>query len=119
MGIPGPMIVGPILTGAYFGDKLSPISESTNCAAAAAETDLMEHVHKGIPQIIMVITQVIEFKPPFPSIESTAATPVSSFKPLASAVQISFYHHHHAFVLSDGQFLRSLYFDKCGVRLCI
>jgi len=48
MGIPGPMIVGPILTGAYFGDKLSPISESTNCAAAAAETELMEHVHSMV-----------------------------------------------------------------------
>ena len=52
MGIPGPMIVGPILTGAYFGDKLSPISDSTNCAAAAAETDLMEHLHSMVFVVI-------------------------------------------------------------------
>ena len=46
------MIVGPILTGAYFGDKLSPISESTNCAAAAAETELMQHVHSMLFVVI-------------------------------------------------------------------
>ena len=45
MGIPGPMIVGPILTGAYFGDKMSPISESTITAATAAETNMYSHLH--------------------------------------------------------------------------
>lgn len=45
MGVSTPMICGAILAGCYFGDKLSPISESTNCAAAVGEAPLMEHVH--------------------------------------------------------------------------
>lgn len=45
MGVSAPMICGAILAGCYFGDKLSPISESTNCASAIAEAPLMEHVH--------------------------------------------------------------------------
>ena len=35
---------GAIISGAYFGDKLSPLSDSTNLAAAVTETDLFEHI---------------------------------------------------------------------------
>lgn len=84
MGIPGPMIVGPILTGAYFGDKLSPISESTNCAAAAAETDLMEHVHSMvfviIPSTILacVIYGIMGWKYSGTSVDMSALTELSN-----------------------------------------
>lgn len=83
MGIPGAMIVGPILTGAYFGDKLSPISESTNCAAAAAETELMQHVHSMlfvvIPSTILacVIYGVMGWKYGGAAMDTTALTELS------------------------------------------
>ena len=44
LGIHPPLIVGAIASGAIFGDKMSPLSESTNLAAAIAEVDLFKHI---------------------------------------------------------------------------
>lgn len=44
LGIDPAMTAGAILSGAYFGDKLSPFSETTNLAPAMAGTDVMTHV---------------------------------------------------------------------------
>ena len=35
---------GAVISGAYFGDKLSPLSETTNLAAAVTSNDLFEHI---------------------------------------------------------------------------
>lgn len=35
---------GAVVSGAYFGDKISPLSETTNLAPAVAGTDLFEHI---------------------------------------------------------------------------
>lgn len=44
LGIPAPMVAGAIISGAYFGDKMSPLSDTTNLAPAVAGTDLFSHV---------------------------------------------------------------------------
>ncbi|MGL6107271.1 Na+/H+ antiporter NhaC [Romboutsia sp.] len=44
LGIPAPMVAGAIISGAYFGDKMSPLSDTTNLAPAMAGTTLFEHV---------------------------------------------------------------------------
>lgn len=44
LGIPAPLAAGAILSGAYFGDKMSPLSDTTNLAAAMAGTDVFTHV---------------------------------------------------------------------------
>ncbi|MDP2138918.1 MAG: Na+/H+ antiporter NhaC family protein, partial [Candidatus Didemnitutus sp.] len=44
MGIPLPMVAGAIISGAYFGDKMSPLSDTTNLAPAVAGSELFEHV---------------------------------------------------------------------------
>lgn len=44
MGIPLPLVVGMIVSGATFGDKLSPISDTTNLAAMSADTQLYRHI---------------------------------------------------------------------------
>ncbi|MDS0297817.1 Na+/H+ antiporter NhaC [Halogeometricum sp. S1BR25-6] len=44
LGVPEPMTAGAVLTGAYTGDKVSPLSDTTNLAAAVTNTDLMTHV---------------------------------------------------------------------------
>ncbi|WP_135534857.1 arginine/ornithine antiporter ArcD [Halostella pelagica] len=44
LGIPEPMTAGAILTGAYAGDKQSPLSDTTNLAAAVTNTDLYDHI---------------------------------------------------------------------------
>lgn len=44
MGIPLPLVAGMVVSGATFGDKLSPISDTTNLAAMSAGTDLYRHI---------------------------------------------------------------------------
>ena len=42
--VPDGLIAGAIISGAYFGDKLSPLSDTTNLSAAMAEVDLFDHI---------------------------------------------------------------------------
>lgn len=44
LGMPLPMVAGAIISGAYFGDKMSPLSDTTNLAPAMAGSDLFDHV---------------------------------------------------------------------------
>ena len=44
LGIPAPMTAGAILSGAYTGDKQSPLSDTTNLAAGVTNTDLYDHI---------------------------------------------------------------------------
>ena len=44
LGMSQAMTAGAILSGAYFGDKMSPLSDTTNLAPAMAGTDVMSHV---------------------------------------------------------------------------
>ncbi len=44
LGISEGLIAGAILSGAYFGDKMSPLSDTTNLAPAMAGTDLFTHI---------------------------------------------------------------------------
>jgi NhaC family Na+:H+ antiporter len=43
-GIPLPMVAGAIVSGAYFGDKMSPLSDTTNLAPAMAGATLFDHI---------------------------------------------------------------------------
>lgn len=44
LGAPLPMVAGAIVSGAYFGDKMSPLSDSTILAAVSAKVDLYAHI---------------------------------------------------------------------------
>src|SRR5690625_6596012 len=44
LGFSGGIIAGAVVSGAFFGDKLSPLSDTTNIAPAMAETDLFSHI---------------------------------------------------------------------------
>ncbi len=44
LGIPDGLIGGAIISGSYFGDKISPLSDTTNLAAAVTETPLFDHI---------------------------------------------------------------------------
>ncbi len=45
MNIPLPLVAGMVVCGATFGDKMSPISDTTNLAAMSAGTDLYRHIY--------------------------------------------------------------------------
>lgn len=59
LGIPTGMVAGAVISGAYFGDKMSPLSDTTNLAPAMAGTDLFTHIrymsYTTIPTIIITI----------------------------------------------------------------
>ncbi|WP_244072067.1 Na+/H+ antiporter NhaC [Nitrosomonas sp. PY1] len=59
MTIPLPLVVGMIVSGATFGDKLSPISDTTNLAAMSAGTSLYRHIgamlYTTVPTFIIVL----------------------------------------------------------------
>lgn len=61
LGIPAPITAGAVLSGAYFGDKMSPLSDTTNLAPAMAGTDVFTHVKFMLKATIVtyVITIVI------------------------------------------------------------
>ncbi len=44
LGYAPAVTVGAIVSGAYFGDKMSPVSDSTNIAATVCEVPLFEHI---------------------------------------------------------------------------
>ncbi len=59
LGIPVYIVAGAIISGAYFGDKMSPLSDTTNLAPAVAGTDLFSHirhmVYTTVPGYILAI----------------------------------------------------------------
>tara|TARA_R110002073_G_scaffold313380_2_gene485255 strand:+ start:20077 stop:21543 length:1467 start_codon:yes stop_codon:yes gene_type:complete len=60
LGIPTGMIAGAVISGAYFGDKMSPLSDTTNLAPAMAGTDLFTHIkymaYTTVPTILVTLT---------------------------------------------------------------
>ena len=56
MGMSMPMTAGAIISGAYFGDKLSPLSDTTNLAPAVAGTDLYTHIKHMVWTTVPSIT---------------------------------------------------------------
>lgn len=59
LGIPEGMVAGAIISGAYFGDKMSPMSDTTNLAPAMAGTELFVHIrhmmYTSIPSILIAL----------------------------------------------------------------
>lgn len=59
LGFHLPMVAGAIISGAYFGDKMSPLSDTTNLAPAMAGTDLFTHIRymalTTVPSIVLTL----------------------------------------------------------------
>ena len=78
LGIPAGMTAGAVLSGAYFGDKMSPLSDTTNLAPTMAGGDLFTHIKymalTTVPTIIitLLVFVIIGF-----SIETTGTPDVS------------------------------------------
>jgi len=68
LGVPLPVAAGAVVVGCYFGDKVSPISDTTILASATAETDLFEHIKSMLwttmPAFIvsLIVYQIFSFK---------------------------------------------------------
>ncbi|MDD2584993.1 MAG: Na+/H+ antiporter NhaC family protein [Bacteroidales bacterium] len=55
LGFPAPWLAGAVISGAYFGDKISPLSDTTNLSASVAGVDLYTHIR------FMLITTIPGF----------------------------------------------------------
>ena len=59
LGLSLPVAAGAVVSGAYFGDKISPLSETTNLAPAVAGSDLFEHIRlmlwTTVPSIVIAL----------------------------------------------------------------
>lgn len=61
LGIPLGMTAGAIISGAYFGDKMSPLSDTTNLAPAVAGAGLFDHIRYMTITTVptMIITLIV------------------------------------------------------------
>jgi Na+:H+ antiporter, NhaC family len=69
------LAAGAVISGAYFGDKMSPLSDTTNLAPAMAGTDLFTHIRHmtwtTVPSIVLAVVL-------FAVIGATAAAPADT-----------------------------------------
>ncbi len=60
VGAPLPATAGAVVSGAYFGDKMSPLSDSTNLCAIGAGADLYRHIrhmmYTAVPSFLVALT---------------------------------------------------------------
>jgi len=78
LGIPTGMIAGAVISGAYFGDKMSPLSDTTNLAPAMAGTDLFTHIrYMSMTTVPTIIVTLIVFSIISLNIETTGDADVS------------------------------------------
>ena len=59
LDLPSGMVAGAVISGAYFGDKLSPLSDTTNLAPAMAGSELFNHIrymlYTTLPCIVITL----------------------------------------------------------------
>jgi NhaC family Na+:H+ antiporter len=90
LGFHLPMVAGAIISGAYFGDKMSPLSDTTNLAPAMAGTDLFTHIRymalTTVPSIVLtlIIFLILGF-----TIDTT--TNAASVENIMNTIQGKFY----------------------------
>ncbi|WP_375238787.1 Na+/H+ antiporter NhaC [Aurantibacter sp.] len=78
LGISPGMIAGAVLSGAYFGDKMSPLSDTTNLAPAMAGTDLFTHIkYMSITTIPTILITLIVFAILSATIDTSGSADVS------------------------------------------
>ncbi|MBE0666967.1 MAG: sodium:proton antiporter, partial [Bacteroidales bacterium] len=86
LGFNEAMIAGAIISGAYFGDKMSPLSDTTNLAPAVAGTDLFTHIRYMVLTtgptwiITLIIFLVIGFTREHSGTEASAAVVQAAIK---------------------------------------
>ena len=90
--IPSGMTAGAVISGAYFGDKISPLSDTTNLAPAMAGTDLYSHIkymtYTTFPTyaITLVVFIILSY-----NMEITSAGEMSDIRSLSDTILQDFH----------------------------
>lgn len=90
LGLNDAMIAGAIISGAYFGDKVSPLSDTTNLASATAGVNLFTHIRymmfTTVPTILItiilftIISLCINVQPTDMSVDAVQQTITSTYQ---------------------------------------
>ena len=92
-------IAGAIISGAYFGDKLSPLSDTTNLAPAVAGTDLITHIkYMTITTVPSIAVALVVFLIVGLTGDASSATEASFAEGFADAVDSTFKIHLGLFI---------------------
>jgi NhaC family Na+:H+ antiporter len=86
-GLSPAVAAGAIISGAYFGDKLSPLSDTTNLAAACTSVDLFAHIRHMLWTTVPAFCVALLF---FSLIPSGAATAPEQIVELRAAISQEF-----------------------------
>ena len=86
-GLSPAVAAGAIISGAYFGDKLSPLSDTTNLAAACTSVDLFAHIRHMLWTTLPAFCVALLF---FSLIPSGAATAPEQIAELRAAISQEF-----------------------------
>jgi NhaC family Na+:H+ antiporter len=79
LGINPGMIAGAVISGAYFGDKMSPLSDTTNLAPAMAGTDLFTHIrYMTITTVPTILVTLVIFAIISATIDTSGSADVSN-----------------------------------------
>ena len=93
LGMPPAMTAGAVISGAYFGDKMSPLSDTTNLAPAVAGTDLFTHVRHMVyttgPALILALIGYTVLG----LMEGSRAAEPSSVGPMLETIHKTFWIH--------------------------
>lgn len=98
LGIPEGVIGGAIISGAYFGDKMSPLSDTTNLAPAMAGTDLFTHIRymawTTVPSISIALIIFLVM-----GLRTYSGTEYEDISPVLSALDSTFLIHPVLFLV--------------------
>ena len=93
MSIPLPLVAGMIVAGATFGDKLSPISDTTNLAAMSAGTSLYRHIgamlYTTVPSFLLMLLILLVLGQAFTETPMTADALVTLQQALSSTYRLA------------------------------
>ncbi len=91
LGIPSAIVAGAVVTGASFGDKLSPLSDSTNLSAGVAGVNVFDHIrHMLYTTIPSFIIAVILFAIIGLGFRDTAVADTTQITAILDTIQASF-----------------------------
>lgn len=89
LGINEAIAAGAVISGAYFGDKLSPLSDTTNLAPAMAGTDLFTHIrymlYTTIPSFVVALVIFV-----FLGLGADDGAALSGVEPLLNELESTF-----------------------------
>jgi NhaC family Na+:H+ antiporter len=89
LGLDQTVTAGAVISGAYFGDKLSPLSETTNLAPAVVGADLFEHIHHmlwtTVPSFVIALLIFI-----FMGFNATATTEAGRLDEITAILEQNF-----------------------------